>query len=114
MTQKQIAPKLWRHHLIAAGIVSLVAAMLAANTSCERGGATEATQAVTDVPTVAVVKATRTDLSSDLVLTAEFAPYQEIDVMAKVSGYIRQINVDIGSRVQEGQLLATLEIHEMQ
>ncbi len=60
------------------------------------------------------MKATRADLSSDLVLTAEFEPYQEIDVMAKVSGYIRQINVDIGDRVQEGQLLATLEIPEMQ
>ena len=34
--------------------------------------------------------------------------------MAKVSGYIREINVDIGDRVQEGQLLATLEIPEMQ
>ena len=34
--------------------------------------------------------------------------------MAKVSGYIEQINVDIGDRVQEGQLLATLEIPEMQ
>ncbi len=66
------------------------------------------------VPTVAVVKATRADLSSDLVLTAEFEPFQEMDVMAKVSGYIREINVDIGDRVQEGQLLATLEIPEMQ
>ena len=47
-------------------------------------------------------------------LTAEFEPFQEVDVMAKVSGYIREIKVDIGDRVQEGQLLATLEIPEMQ
>jgi RND family efflux transporter MFP subunit len=83
-------------------------------TSCERSGATMATHAVADAPTVAVVKAVRTDLSSSLVLTAEFTPYQEIDVMAKVSGYVKKINVDIGDRVQEGQLLATLEIPEMQ
>ncbi len=63
---------------------------------------------------MAVVKATRADLSSDLVLTAEFEPFQEIDVMAKVSGYIKEIKVDIGDRVQERQLLATLEIPEMQ
>jgi pyruvate/2-oxoglutarate dehydrogenase complex dihydrolipoamide acyltransferase (E2) component len=63
---------------------------------------------------VAVVKAARADLSSDLILTAEFEPFQEIDVMAKVSGYIREIKVDIGDRVKEGQLLATLEIPEMQ
>ena len=95
----------------------LVAAFFSAMalTSCARSsGGTEASQAPTEAPTVAVVKATRADLSSGLILTAEFTPYQEIDVMAKVSGYIRQINVDIGSRVQEGQLLATLEIPEMQ
>lgn len=95
-------------------MVAAVLAGLAANTSCSRSGATEAARTAKDTPTVAVVKATRADLSSGLVLTAEFAPYQEIDVMAKVSGYIRQINVDIGDRVQEGQLLATLEIPEMQ
>jgi RND family efflux transporter MFP subunit len=95
--------------LIAGAVVALLAAM----NSCARSGGAEGTKPITDTPTVAVVKATRTDLSSGLVLTAEFAPYQEIDVMAKVSGYIRQINVDIGSRVQEGQLLATLEIPEM-
>jgi RND family efflux transporter MFP subunit len=94
--------------------VGAVLAALAASTSCSRSVAIEATRTVADIPTVAVVKAARADLSSGLVLTAEFAPYQEIDVMAKVSGYIRKINVDIGDRVQEGQLLATLEIPEMQ
>src|SRR5580704_4329485 len=75
---------------------------------------TQTSQVAPELPTVAVAKAIRTDLSSDLVLTAEFEPFQEIDVMAKVSGYIREINVDIGDRVREGQLLATLEIPEMQ
>jgi RND family efflux transporter MFP subunit len=96
--------------LVAATVVSSMAAI----TSCARSGGAEATRTVTDVPTVAVVQARRTDLSSDLVLTAEFEPFQEVDVMAKVSGFIKQIKVDIGDRVQEGQLLATLEIPEMQ
>ena len=94
-----------------------VAALLSAAclTSCARSSGAEAlVAAASDMPTVAVVKAARADLSSDLVLTAEFEPFQEMDVMAKVSGYIRQINVDIGDRVREGQLLATLEIPEMQ
>jgi RND family efflux transporter MFP subunit len=93
-----------------AAIVLLVAVI----TSCARSGGAETSQTVTDIPTVAVVKATRADLSSDLILTAEFEPFQEIDVMAKVSGYIREIKVDIGDRVRQGQLLATLEIPEMQ
>jgi RND family efflux transporter MFP subunit len=84
-------------------------------TSCAHSGSAEASQNVAiQIPTVAVVKAARANLSSDLVLTAEFEPFQEIDVMAKVSGYIKEINVDIGDRVKEGQLLATLEVPEMQ
>src|ERR1700678_3316944 len=84
-------------------------------TSCARGGRAEASATTSvEAPTVAVVKASRADLSNDLLLTAEFEPFQEVDVMAKVSGYIKQINVDIGDRVQKGQLLATLEIPEMQ
>jgi RND family efflux transporter MFP subunit len=63
--------------------------------------------------TVAVAKAATADLSHDVVLTAEFRPFQEVEVMAKVAGYIRQINVDVGDRVRQGQLLATLEVPEL-
>jgi RND family efflux transporter MFP subunit len=66
-----------------------------------------------EAPSVSVVKASIGDLSRDIVLTAEFKPFQSIDVMAKVAGYVKSINVDVGSRVQAGQLLATLEIPEM-
>jgi RND family efflux transporter MFP subunit len=34
-------------------------------------------------------------------------------VMAKVAGYIKEIKVDVGDRVSQGQLLALLEIPEM-
>jgi RND family efflux transporter MFP subunit len=92
-------------------IVASAAALL----SCARNsGANTPEATAAPAPTVAVVKVTRADLSSKLVLTAEFEPFQEIDVMAKVSGYIREINVDIGDRVHEGQVFATLEIPEMQ
>ncbi len=64
-------------------------------------------------PTVAVAKVTTANLSRGLVLTAEFKPYQEVDVMAKVAGYVKEINVDVGDRVHQNQLLATLEVPEM-
>jgi RND family efflux transporter MFP subunit len=66
------------------------------------------------LPVVPVTKVTRADLSKELTLTGEFLPYQEIEVMAKVSGYVKSIRVDIGDQVREGQLLATLEIPEME
>jgi len=64
-------------------------------------------------PVVPVARVARADLVSDLTLTAEFEPFQEVDVMAKVAGYLHSITVDIGDRVREGQILATLEIPEM-
>jgi len=64
-------------------------------------------------PAIAVAKAVARDLSHTLILTAEFKPFQEIDVMAKVAGYVKSISVDAGDRVQQGQLLAVLEIPEM-
>jgi RND family efflux transporter MFP subunit len=108
-----ILRKLGRGILSTAAIVSLMV-MAVTITSCARSGSAEISQTVADLPTVAVVKAERANLSSDMILTAEFEPFQEIDVMAKVSGYIREINVDIGDRVRDGQVLATLEVPEMQ
>jgi RND family efflux transporter MFP subunit len=99
-----------RSYFLFAAVILCVATV-----DCARGSGGPATTPVAaQVPTVAVVLATRADLSSDLVLTAEFEPFQEVDVMAKVSGYIRQMKVDIGDRVTEGQLLGTLEVPEMQ
>ena len=69
--------------------------------------------AAVEVPTVAVDKAKVERISRELALTAEFRPFQEIDVMAKVAGYVKKINVDVGDRVKQGQLLAMIEIPEM-
>ncbi|HEX9022869.1 MAG TPA: efflux RND transporter periplasmic adaptor subunit [Geobacteraceae bacterium] len=80
-------------------------------TSCSQDGQ-ESAKAV-QLPTVAVAKADVQDLSRDLVLTAELRPFQEVEVMAKVAGYVKSIHVDIGDKVRKGELLAVLEIPEM-
>jgi RND family efflux transporter MFP subunit len=63
---------------------------------------------------VAVVKVTRQNLSSPLEIASEFLPFQEIDVYAKVSGYVQKLYVDWGTHVRKGQILADLEIPELQ
>jgi len=73
-----------------------------------------AQDAVGPVPAVAVVKVDREDLYKEITIPAEFRPYNEVDVHAKVSGYVKQINVDIGDKVTPGQLLAVLELPELQ
>ncbi len=80
--------------------------------SCSRSAKVEASKS-SEAQTVAVAKAVTEDLSHDLAVTAEFRPYQEVDLMAKVAGYVKSISVDVGDRVKQGQVLAILEIPEM-
>jgi RND family efflux transporter MFP subunit len=62
---------------------------------------------------VPVARVTREDLYNEVYFTAEFRPYVEVELHAKVSGYVREMKVDFGDRVKAGQLLATLEVPEL-
>lgn len=67
----------------------------------------------TALPPVAVALATRTPMRNSLTLSGSFRPYQQVDVHAKVAGYIREIYVDVGDHVKTGQVLAILEVPEL-
>ena len=69
---------------------------------------------LTGAPTAAVAKVTREDLYKQVTIAAEFRPYVEVALHAKVSGYVRKMNVDFGDQVKAGQLMATLEVPELQ
>ena len=96
------------------GLIAIAASLLA---SCGGGGKVEARDpgdtSSADV-SVGVVKIGRKNLGRTLTLSSELVPYQETDVYAKESGYVKDLNVDYGSRVQKDQVLATLEIPELQ
>ncbi|MGO8928560.1 MAG: efflux RND transporter periplasmic adaptor subunit [Limisphaerales bacterium] len=62
---------------------------------------------------VAVARVTRQDLYNRVTIPAEFRPYVEVELHAKVSGYVREMKVDFGDRVKSNQLLATLEVPEL-
>jgi RND family efflux transporter MFP subunit len=62
---------------------------------------------------VAVALARESPISDMITLSGEFRPFQEVDVHAKVAGYIRRIYVDIGDHVKTGQTLAILEVPEL-
>jgi RND family efflux transporter MFP subunit len=64
--------------------------------------------------TVAVARISTGDVAQVLSIAAEFRPFQEIDVHSKVAGYVKAIYVDVGDRVRAGQLLAVLEVPELQ
>jgi RND family efflux transporter MFP subunit len=80
---------------------------------CGEGRKTAADDAA-NAPPAAVVKVARGNIADNLEIAAEFQPFQEVDVYAKVSGYIQKLNVDYGTHVKQGQVLAVLEIPELQ
>jgi RND family efflux transporter MFP subunit len=65
------------------------------------------------MPQVPVARVGIEDLYKEVRVPAEFRPYADVDVHAKVSGFVHRIYVDIGDRVKAGQLLAELEVPEL-
>jgi len=56
---------------------------------------------------------TKESLPVTIKLPAQLAAYQEVNIFPKVNGYVKNVFVDIGSRVATGQLLMTLEAPEL-
>jgi RND family efflux transporter MFP subunit len=93
--------------------VALIAVCIGAAAGCgHSGGSSPSVSADAPVP-AAVVQVRRSPLSNTLSIAGEFLPYQEVELHAKVAGYIRNINVDIGDHVHKDQVLAVLEIPEL-
>jgi RND family efflux transporter MFP subunit len=86
-------------------------AVAAACAGCH-GGSGGAVTAVKRTVPVAVVK--RRDLADSITLQGEFRPYQEVDLHAEVTGFLREIPVDFGDQVKAGQVLARLEVPELE
>ena len=115
MTCETAKKGIFMQGVVAAVVRSAVAlAMAALICACSEGSEKTGAAKNQQPSTVAVVKVAAEDLSSHLSLTAELKPFQEIELMAKVAGYVKAIYVDIGDRVKKGQLLAVLEVPEME
>jgi membrane fusion protein, multidrug efflux system len=52
-------------------------------------------------------------LDQTIVLPGEFTPYLSVAIHAKVAGFVQRVEVDRGSVVKEGQLLATIIAPEL-
>jgi RND family efflux transporter MFP subunit len=100
--------RLFNWRIIAILVIAVACLLLLTS----RHSYTRTSQSVAPV-SVAVARVARENLSQAESFEAEFRPYQEIDLHAKVAGFVQSINVDIGDVVKQGQLLATLEIPEL-
>lgn len=64
-------------------------------------------------PTVTVIPVESRELNRQLRLPGELQAYQDVALYAKVPGFVQVINVDRGSVVKQGQLLARLRAAEL-
>ena len=56
----------------------------------------------------------RENFSTNLQLPGELVAFQQVDLYAKVTGFVKELKVDIGSEVKTGQVLVTLDAPELQ
>jgi RND family efflux transporter MFP subunit len=94
--------------------VGLAAILALGFSSCGGGRNEKAEASAQQAVTVGVTKVVKKTLSRQITLSSELVPFQEIDVYAKESGYVQKLDVDYGTHVKAGQVMATLEIPELQ
>lgn len=100
-----------------AALLFISAASLVCLSSCSSSGVgagSQKAQADAGSQTVAVTLVRRRPMTQKLTVSSELVPFQEIEVYAKESGFVKQLLVDYGTHVRAGQLLAVLEIPELE
>lgn len=91
----------------------LAAALGAALAGCGRSRQVSADNPA-NTPAVSVAPVVKRSVTDRLEIASEFEPYQEINVYAKVSGYVQKLNIDWGTHVRQGDVMAVLEIPELE
>src|ERR1700724_1441269 len=65
-------------------------------------------------PRVEVVRPPRVTVTRRLETNATLEAFEEADLFAKVSGYLSDVRVDIGDHVKAGEVLAVIDVPEME
>jgi RND family efflux transporter MFP subunit len=75
--------------------------------------AEEESKASAEVPRLRVARATRAAASAGLALPGSVEPLQETSVYARANGYVRKWRVDIGAKVKKSDVLAELDLPDI-
>lgn len=65
------------------------------------------------IDSVEIYIAKNDSVEKSILLPSELLPYERVEIRSKVQGYLKKINVDIGTRVRKGQLLALIDAPEI-
>jgi membrane fusion protein, multidrug efflux system len=75
--------------------------------------ATNVSASAPSTPTIEVARVISQKLETQVRLPGEILPYEQVDVFAKVTGFVKWIGVDRGSKVRKGEVIARLEAPEL-
>lgn len=81
--------------------------------SAKESAQSKSNQSPESAPEVGVVKVEKKPLQQSLTVSSELVPFQQIDVYAKESGFVKKLSVDYGTHVKQGDVMAVLEIPEL-
>ncbi len=98
--------------LLVAG-VAVIASAAIGTTACSGGKVEGATTAAAPLPAVAVIRAQTGALESAIELSGNLTPDARVEIRSKLPGTLETVTVQLGDRVTEGQVLATLDRREI-
>jgi RND family efflux transporter MFP subunit len=70
-------------------------------------------QKTADIPAIEVFALQEGKINSKMRVPGELVSFRDVDLYAKVSSFCKQLYVDVGTEVKEGQLLALMEAPEI-
>ena len=100
----------WKSYLAASGAVTVLAI---AASACGGDRATQAAEAPPALPAVSVLRVQSGRVENAVELSGNLAPQTRVDVHAKMGGTLERVFVQLGDRVSEGMVLATLDRREI-
>ena len=96
------------------GILTIVLVASLAIEACGGGDGSSRAAPVTAGPAaIEVVRVVEQSLDVPLSLPGELTAFQSVAIFPRVTGFVKAVNVDRGSKVRAGQLLASLEAPEL-
>ncbi len=116
MSEQPVKPPSRRRLIQVGAIAGAVALAVVVAGVAERvlGGRAVAQQTASQsVPTVALARLTGGEATEALTLPGAIQPYNRAMIHARVSGYLKGWNQDIGAQVRAGQLLATIDAPDL-
>lgn len=98
-----------RYPSLAVGLSLMIAA------GCNSGEANKKEKSASAVtpPPAEVVLVKKQQMTASLQIPGELVAFQQVDIYAKVSSFVKKIHADVGTQVTQGQLLATMEAPEI-